>query len=59
MCVVKPSVARVIFLSSKILSTSSFLIEDEDASTVASDISADDIAGVSILDIYLFERLGI
>jgi hypothetical protein len=61
--VVKPSVAMVIFLSSAISLTLSFLTEDLDdvcTSVVGSTYGDDDdIDGVNISAIHFFERPGI
>jgi hypothetical protein len=62
LCVVKPSVASVIFLSNIVSPMLSFLMEDDndDACTSAAISTGDnDIDGVNILAIELFERLTI
>jgi hypothetical protein len=56
LCVVKPSVAKVIFLSSK--ASSLFLMKAEEVSIFVADIFAvSDTDGVNVSAIYLFERL--
>jgi hypothetical protein len=57
--VVKPSVARVIFLSSKTSSTLLFLMEGEYVCTFVYIRADDDIDDVNISAIHLFEHMTI